>query len=173
MILSKHASPSSSLWSKFCWQMSKRVCLCSTVSCFGIHLALTVWKPSLLWMISQAEPWIMYRWFATSPTVSCLSNRTMSCMCSMLSSVVAVDGRLDPSSCVTLMWSFLNCSIHSQTLCCGKTLFPYCAESLQWILAPDTPSDYKKWITECCSSVVQTESRVAMVNGTVATKELT
>jgi hypothetical protein len=40
-------------------------------------------------------------------------------------------------------------------------------------LAPDTPSDHKKWITEHCSSLVQTESGAAMVNVKVATKELT
>ena len=32
---------------------------------------------------------------------------------------------------------------------------------------------HKKLITECCSSVVQTESGAAMVNVTVVTKELT
>jgi len=31
----------------------------------------------------------------------------------------------------------------------------------------------KKWITECCSSLVQMESGAAMVNVTVATKEQT
>ena len=38
---------------------------------------------------------------------------------------------------------------------------------------PDTPSDHKKRIIERRSSLVQTESGAAMVNVTVATKELT
>jgi len=54
-----------------------------------------------------------------------------------------------------------------------QTLFPYCAESLQWILAPDTPSDHKKRITGRCSSLVQMESAAAMVNVTIEIKELT
>ena len=98
------------------------------------------------------------------------SNIAMSCTCSMLFAVVAVC--LAPS-CVTLVRPFFNFSIHSYTLCCGKTLIPCCAESLRWFLAPDTPSDHKKWIAERCSSLVQTESWAAMVNITVATKELT
>ena len=52
-------------------------------------------------------------------------------------------------------------------------MFPYCAESLRWISAPDTPSDHKKRITERCSSLVQKESGAAVVNVTVGTKELT
>jgi hypothetical protein len=69
--------------------------------------------------------------------------------------------------------TFLSFSIHSKTHGHGKTLFPYCAESLRWILIPDARSDHKKRITERCSSLVQTESRTAMVYVTVATKELT
>jgi len=88
-------------------------------------------------------------------------------------SVVAVDGRPAPSSRVTLVRPFLNFFIHLYTLRCGKTLFPYCAESLRWISAPDTSSDYKKRITERCCSLVQKESGATMVNVTVATKELT
>jgi len=88
----------------------------------------------------------------------------------MLLSVVAV--HLAPS-CVTLVRPFFNFSIHLYTLCCGKTLFTYGAESLRWFLAPDTPSDHKKWITERCSSLVQTQSGAAMVNVAVVTKELT
>ena len=33
---------------------------------FGIHLAQTLWKRSLLWMISRAEPWLICIQFATS-----------------------------------------------------------------------------------------------------------
>jgi len=90
----------------------------------------------------------------------------------MLSSVVAVDRRPAPS-CLIFVRQFFNFSIYSYTLCSGKTLFPYCAESLRWISAPDTPSDRKKKrIIERCSSLVQTESGAAIVNVTVATKEL-
>jgi hypothetical protein len=35
-----------------------------------------------------------------------------------------------------------------------------------------TPSDRKNLITECCSSLVQTESRAAMIDGKAAMMEL-
>jgi hypothetical protein len=52
-------------------------------------------------------------------------------------------------------------------------LFPYCAESLSWIAAPDTPSDHKNRISKHCSSLLQTESGAAMINGNATTMELT
>ena len=82
---------------QICWQMSKHVCLCSIESYFGTHLAQTLWKPSLLWMISYAEPWLICRQFATSSIVGRLSDRTMARMRLMLSSVVVVDSGPAPS----------------------------------------------------------------------------
>jgi hypothetical protein len=38
---------------------------------------------------------------------------------------------------------------------------------------PDTPSNHKNRITECCYSLMQTESGAAMINGKAATMELT
>jgi len=70
------------------------------------------------------------------------SNRTKSRTC-LMSSVVALNGRPAPScvnTCVTifeLFYPFVDTLL-------WQTLFPYCAESLQWISAPDTPSDHKK-----------------------------
>jgi hypothetical protein len=40
-------------------------------------------------------------------------------------------------------------------------------------VAPDTSSDHKNQITECCSSLVQTEIGAAMINGKAAMMELT
>jgi hypothetical protein len=37
----------------------------------------------------------------------------------------------------------------------------------------DTPSNHKNQITERCSSLVQTESGAAVINGKAATMELT
>jgi hypothetical protein len=37
----------------------------------------------------------------------------------------------------------------------------------------DTPYDYKNWITEQYSSLVQTESRAAVINGEAEMMELT
>jgi hypothetical protein len=40
-------------------------------------------------------------------------------------------------------------------------------------VAPHTLSDHKNWITEQYSSLVQTESRAAMINGTAVMIKLT
>ena len=65
------------------------------------------------------------------------------------------------------------CMWHGSVRRCGNTLFPYCAESLWWITAPDTPSDQKNRITEHWFPLVHTESGAAMINGKAATMELT
>ena len=62
--------------------------------------------PRHLLRISGFSLPIVCRWFATSSTVSRLSNRTMSRTRLMLSLVVAVDGRSALPSCVTLMRPF-------------------------------------------------------------------
>jgi hypothetical protein len=60
-------------------------------------------------------------------------------------------------TCVTVL------AIHLYILHCSKALFPYCAESLQWISAPGTPSVHKNVITACYSSLMSMESRVTML----------
>jgi hypothetical protein len=83
---------------------------------------------------------------------------------SLISSVVNVDGRPGISSLVTIVRPFLNIVSHSQTLYCGKALFPYCAEILRRISAPGTPSVHKNLITERCSSSVQKERGATTLN---------
>jgi hypothetical protein len=46
-------------------------------------------------------------------------------------------------------------------------------KSLSWNAAPDTSSDHKNWVTDRCTSTVQTESGAAMINGMTAMTELT
>ena len=62
----------------------------------------------------------------------------------------------------SLVQLFLNFSILSYILHCGKTLSTYWFESLLWILAPDTPSDDKNRINAWCCSLVQTERGAAI-----------
>jgi len=45
---------------------------------------------------------------------------------SVFVSVMDVDERLAPSSCLTLVRPLLNLSIDTQTICCNMTLFPNC-----------------------------------------------
>jgi len=136
--------------------------LCSSVSCLGTHLAQTLRKPSLLWMMSYAEPWLISKWFATSSIVTHRFSRIMAQVSSTLLSVMDVDGRPALSSSFKLVRPCWNFSILSYTLCRGKALSPYCAESLPWISAPGTPSDHKKQIRPHCSSLVHTESGTAI-----------
>jgi len=44
----------------------KHLCLCSSMKCLENHLAQILWKPSLAWMIWCVEPWLIWRWPATS-----------------------------------------------------------------------------------------------------------
>jgi hypothetical protein len=74
-----------------------------------------------------------------------------------------MDGHPDRSSLVTLVQPLLNMSVHSYTLHCGKILLPYCANSLQWISAPLTPSAYRCVTTTCCSSFMHVVSEAAML----------
>jgi len=141
--------------------MATRLFLCSSVSCLGTYLAQTLRKPSLLWMMSYAEPWLISKWFAISSIATRRFSRIMARASSTLLLVMDVDGRPDLSSSFKLVrpcWKF---SIHSYTLPRGKALSSYCAESLLWISAPGTPSDHKKRITPRCSSLVHTESGAA------------
>jgi len=55
----KNASPSLAWRSSRRWQMAKRLFFCSSVSSLGSQLAQTSRKPSLLWMMSYAEPWLI------------------------------------------------------------------------------------------------------------------
>jgi len=117
----------------------------------------------LLWMMSYAEPWLISKRFATSSIVIRRFSRIMAQASSTLLSVMDVDGCPVLSLSFKLVrpcWNFL---IHSYTLRRGKALSPNCAESLLWISAPGTPSDHKKRITPCCSSLVHTESGAAIL----------
>jgi hypothetical protein len=40
------------------------------------------------------------------------------------------------------------------------------------MVARNTPSDHKNWVTERCCSLMQIESRAAMINDKAATMEL-
>ena len=93
--------------------MSMHVCLCTSVTCIATHLAQTLWNPSLLCIIPLAEPWLIFRTCATSSVVTRLSNRTMSHTRSILCSVMALDGRPAPLSCVIFVRSFL----YFQSIC--------------------------------------------------------
>lgn len=96
--------------------------MCSLVSNFGTRLVHISWKRSLLYMISNAEPWLIYIWVATSSMTTHQFIKIMVRTRSMLLSVVDVDGHPAPSLCITLTQPFLNFSIDLYTHCCGKTL---------------------------------------------------
>lgn len=125
------------------WQIVKLLCFYLPVSCFGNHLAQTLWNPSWSWMIPWAELWLMH----TSSTVTHQSSRIMARTRSMFCSVVAIHGYPNCSSSVTLVSPFMNMIIYLYTLCCGKALFPYCAGSLWWIYTLHTLSAHKNHIT--------------------------
>jgi len=62
----------------------------------------------------------------------------------MSASVKEVDWHPVPSPCLTLVRPFLKLLIHSQTIRCNMTLFPYCTDIILCILAPGTPLAHKK-----------------------------
>jgi hypothetical protein len=83
------------------------------------------------------------------------------------------------AQCCPHLWSWTGIQLlpHAEQLCdhslifqvIHRTLFAYCAE----VAAPDTPSNNNKnQLTECCSSLVQTENGAAMINGKAAMMEL-
>ena len=122
----------------------------------GTHLARTLRKPSLLWMMSYAEPWLISKWFANSSIVTRRFLRITAKASSTMLSIMDVRPALFSS--FTLVRPCWNFSIHSYTLRRGKALSPYWADSLRWISAPVTPSDHKKHITPRCSSFLHTNS---------------
>lgn len=69
------------------------------------------------------------------------------CTRSMLS--LNVDERPVSSLWLTLVRPSSSFCTHSDALFCDKTLSPHCAQSLPWIFASNTPSNYKK--TSCCA----------------------
>ena len=102
------------------------------------------------------------------------SNRTMSRARSVLSSVMAVDGHPAALSCVIFMRPFFN---FIQYIPRHSVAATHCSrivgESLWWVAAPDTSSDYENRFTERCSSLVHRKSGAPMINGNAATMELT
>jgi hypothetical protein len=77
------------------------------------------------------------------------------------------------SGCGQVSWSFFivdtyatafNMVINLYTLLCGKELFPYRTNSLQWVSGCVTPSAHKNCITAHCRSVMHMESGVAMLS---------
>jgi hypothetical protein len=58
-------------WFERCWQISKCLYLCSSVSCLAMHLAQSLQKISMLGMI----PGCNHEWFSMSSNVTLLSFR--------------------------------------------------------------------------------------------------
>jgi hypothetical protein len=58
----------------------------------------------------------------------------------------------------TELTPFRNFLVHSYTCCSDKHASPYCTSILRWISMGLTASLPKKWMTECCSSLVHVES---------------
>jgi len=56
-------------------QIVTRLCLCSSVICFGPHLAETLCTPSWLFIISCTEPWLMLRCATFVNQLSVIQNR--------------------------------------------------------------------------------------------------
>ena len=92
---------------------SKPLCLCSSVSSLGNHVAHTLLNLRLSWIRKLAEPTLTFSLPATSSTVILLFSWISSRVLSSFLVVVAVAGCLERSASVTLVWPFSNISIHS------------------------------------------------------------
>jgi hypothetical protein len=63
---------------------------------------------------------------------------------------------------MTLVLPLCNLPTHWYTFLCMKEFSPYCANILLWILEGVTPSNYKNWMTTCCSTMMQSKSGADM-----------
>jgi hypothetical protein len=91
----------------------------------------------------------------------CNSYRTVSknhCLTTLYVLFVCGCGHPYLSASITLVWLFLDFSIHLCTLHCGKQFCPYLEASYQWISAPFISSDTNKRTIASCLSLVQTSS---------------
>jgi hypothetical protein len=104
--------------------------LCGTQDCHALKN-----RPNLDW-------WLVVMWFLLL-LVTLLPARIMALASSCFLPVVDVDDRPKRSASITLVWPFLNISIHSYILQCGKALRPYWAHKWVWISAPLTPLPIK------------------------------
>jgi len=143
--------------------MATLLFFCSSVNSLGTHLAQTLRKPSLLWMMSYAEPWLISKWFATSSIVTHRFSRIMARASSTLLSVMDVDGRPALSSSFTLsdgVWIFLSIRIHFALVkhCPHIELIVF--DGFQLLVHLQTT---KKRITPRCFSLVHTESGAAIL----------
>jgi hypothetical protein len=110
------------------------------VSCFGIHHAQTLWKACLLWILSWTMTNLQLMCHFINSHLSVLQDHAIDSFHVCISNGC---GLAFPSPCLALVRPFLNLSIHSQTICCDKTLFPYCTDIILCILTPGTPSAHK------------------------------
>jgi hypothetical protein len=72
----KRASPFSQYCCKNCVHISMHAHLCSSVSCFGIHLAQILWYPLSLWVMEYADPQLMSSLLAIPMREICLFSWT-------------------------------------------------------------------------------------------------
>jgi hypothetical protein len=115
-------------------------------------------------IIWSAEPWLIPSCKATSTVVT----RWFSCIthskCSTVSGAQAVSGQPVRSASATLYTTFFNFPSHSYICYSDKQASPNFVFILLWISLDFTPSLHKKWITECCSSLVHVSRGTTIFN---------
>jgi hypothetical protein len=132
--------------------------LCSSVSCFGTHLAQILWYPRCSWMTEYVDPQLVSNLLTIWVTVICLFfwTRALTCTLSVIHEVVRWPKQ--PSSTV-LVLPLQNFYTHWYSFLCVIQVSPYCANILLWILEGLTLCDHKNQMTTCCLTVMQSESR--------------
>jgi hypothetical protein len=117
-----------------CMHIFTRASLCSSVNCFGTHLAQILWYPRSLWIMKYADPQLLSNLLAVSVTVICLPSWTRALTHTALSAVREVVRWLKWSSSMTLVLPLLNLFTHWYIFLCAIQFSLYCANILLWIL---------------------------------------
>lgn len=106
--LFKKTSPSRSSKS---WQIPKRLCTSASVSYLENRLGHTLWRSSLVSLVSRRERCLICIWFSTSSTVIRRFVRIIVWTCSMLSSVVNISE--NPADLSVQCWTLPSIHTHS------------------------------------------------------------
>lgn len=135
--LFKKTSPSRSSKS---WQIPKRLCTSASVSYLENRLGHTLWRSSLVSLVSRRERCLICIWFSTSPTVIRRFVRIIVWTCSMLSSVVNISE--NPADLSVQCWTSQYIHTHSTD---KNTISILCWKlSAQWISGLSALSSDKK-----------------------------
>jgi hypothetical protein len=139
-------------------------CLCYSVSCLVMHLAQSLWKTSMFWIIPWVEPWVIFHVIKSHPSV--IQNCGTSSFSVLISSA---HGWLPWSFCISCTRApFFTC----QSIQIHFTLVKYCSHSVLKVFYEFWPLIYLQLTKNGSMHAALFGAQTSHINTTAVTKQL-